>query len=93
MVPGFAEARRQLPKALWMVKKSELSNIIIVVVTIVFVPQKMCLPTRNKCFALSASCSNPNGVTKVDLELSAAAIVRAGSKQRNKVAVNKNLPR
>jgi hypothetical protein len=75
-----------------MVRKSELSKKTIVTVE-VLLPVNIYSPTLNEFFARSASCSNPNGDTKGDLELSAAAIVRAGSKQRNKVAVNKNLPR
>lgn len=50
-------------------------------------------PTLKADLARSASCSNPNGDTKGDFEFSAAAIVKAGSKQRNRVAVNKNFPR
>jgi hypothetical protein len=50
-------------------------------------------PTRNELFARSASCSKPRGETNGDFELRAAAIVKAGSKQRNRVEINKNLPR
>lgn len=93
MVPGFAEARRQLAKALWIVRKSEFSKQTIVVTVEILLPVNIYSPILNECFARSASCSKPNGVTKGDLEFSAAAMVRAGSKQQNKVAINKNFPR
>lgn len=48
---------------------------------------------RNKAFARSASCSKPKGATKGDFELSVAAMVSAGSRQRKSVAINKNFPR
>ena len=50
-------------------------------------------PDLNDILALSASCSKPNGVMKGDLEFSAAAIVRAGSRHRNRAAIRRNLPR
>lgn len=51
------------------------------------------LPTLKWLFARSASASAPNGIKNGDLEESAAAIVKAGSRQRNIVAINKNFPR
>jgi hypothetical protein len=55
--------------------------------------ERVILPVLKELLAQSASCSMPKGDTKGDLELSVAAIVRAGSRQQNKVAVNKNFPR
>src|ERR1700689_740622 len=51
------------------------------------------LPTRKEFLARSALSSKPKGDTKGDFAFNAAAIVRAGSRQRNKAAVNKNFPR
>jgi len=50
-------------------------------------------PILKDCLARSASRSNPKGLTKGDFEVSVAAIVSAGSKQRNMVAINRNFPR
>lgn len=50
-------------------------------------------PTRKEALAVSARSSCPNGVTNGDLEFNAAAIVSAGSRQRNSAAVSRNLPR
>jgi len=47
----------------------------------------------NRPFARSATSSEPNGTRNGDLEDKAAAIVRAGSKQRKVVAISKNFPR
>jgi hypothetical protein len=41
---------------------------------------------------LSASDSWPNGVMNGDFEFNVAAIVSAGSRQRNKAANSKNFP-
>ena len=51
------------------------------------------IPTRKDNFAFSASASRPRGVRKGDLELSVAAMVSAGSRQRNTVAMSRNFPR
>ena len=50
-------------------------------------------PTRKELRARSASCSSPSGAIKGDLELSVAAIVKAGSRQWNTVAIRRNFPR
>lgn len=50
-------------------------------------------PILKAFLALSASCSRPKGVMNGDFEFSAAAIVSAGSRQRNKAATRRNLPR
>jgi hypothetical protein len=47
----------------------------------------------NRLFARSAASSEPNGMRNGDLEDNVAAIVRAGSKQQNVVAISKNFPR
>lgn len=50
-------------------------------------------PILKLFLALSASCSRPNGVTNGDFEFRVAAIVRAGSRQRNTAATSRNFPR
>lgn len=50
-------------------------------------------PTRKEALARSARSSRPNGETNGDLAFSAAAIVSAGSRQRNNAAVSRNLPK
>jgi len=50
-------------------------------------------PTWKEFLARSALSSKPKGDTKGDFAFNAAAMVRAGSKHRNKAAVNKNFPR
>lgn len=50
-------------------------------------------PIRNDRLARSASSARPKGVTNGDFALRAAAIVSAGSKHLNNVAINRNLPR
>ena len=86
------DARRQLENALCIVRKSEFSMKLKSRYGNDFIVNEH-EPTLNECFALSASCSSPNGETKGDLELRVAAMVSAGSRQRKRVAISKNLPR
>jgi hypothetical protein len=48
---------------------------------------------QNELLARSASSSIPRGVTNGDFELNAAAIVNAGSRQRNTTAIKRSFPR
>lgn len=51
------------------------------------------IPNLKVALVRSASASRPRGDKKGDLELSAAAIVRAGSRQRKSAAIRRNFPR
>lgn len=51
------------------------------------------IPILNEFLALLASCSSPSGDKNGDFEFKVAAIVRAGSKHRNIVAIRRNFPR
>lgn len=50
------------------------------------------IPVLKDNLMLSASDSWPNGVMNGDFEFNVAAIVNAGSRQRNKAANSKNFP-
>ena len=50
-------------------------------------------PILKDALARSDSCSKPNGVRNGDFAFNVAAMVNAGSRQRNMAAMRRNFPR